>query len=427
MHFACLGVGAGPSNLSLASLLYNRPNIKNIFFDKKTDFTWHDGLQLPGTYLQVSLFKDLVLLADPTSKFSFISYLHAQGRIYQFLNAQFDRVSRREFSDYMKWAGQSNPNIVFGEEVLSVDVDDCFVIETSKRRVTAENISVGVGIKPYLPAIAQGKQSQTQFHVSEFAWRAKDLANKRVVIVGGGQSGAEAFLDSISRSGDSLPSSVKWISRRPNFLPLDDTPFVNDYFMPCFSDLFYSLSQGSRSEFLANNILASDGISEQTLREIYQKIYEQQFVEGRGNLISLIPNRNVTQVLGREGDWRVVAQHNEFESDEVFDAEVIVWATGFRTADMDFLSPIAHRIEREGGEFRVNSDFSTEWDGPAGCRIFMQNASPKQRGLAERNLSLLAWRSQRILERITGTRSQPQLPSFVDWSPAPETQEQKLA
>ncbi|CAN0602546.1 unnamed protein product, partial [Ectocarpus sp. 12 AP-2014] len=56
-----------------------------------------------------------------------------------------------------------------------------------------------------------------------------------------------------------------------------------------------------------------------------------------------------------------------------------------------------------------------------------QNASPKQRGLAERNLSLLAWRSQRILERITGTRTEPQLPSFVEWSPVPEPKEQKLA
>ena len=42
----------------------------------------------------------------------------------------------------------------------------------------------------------------------------------RVGVVGGGQSGAEAFLDLISRTDGALPRRVIWISRRAKLFPL---------------------------------------------------------------------------------------------------------------------------------------------------------------------------------------------------------------
>jgi lysine N6-hydroxylase len=45
----------------------------------------------------------------------------------------------------------------------------------------------------------------------------------------------------------------------------------------------------------------------------------------------------------------------------------------------------------------------------------MQNAARQQRGLAEMNLSLIAWRSQRIVDRIRGVVGPVQRPSFVEW------------
>src|SRR6266567_902234 len=103
-HYNCVGIGVGPANLSLASLLHDQSEVTNLFLEKKDAFGWHDGQQLPGMTLQVSVLKDLVSLADPTNKFSFFAYLHAQGRIYHFINAQFDAVPRQEFRNYMKWA-----------------------------------------------------------------------------------------------------------------------------------------------------------------------------------------------------------------------------------------------------------------------------------------------------------------------------------
>ena len=40
----------------------------------------------------------------------------------------------------------------------------------------------------------------------------------------------------------------------------------------------------------------------------------------------------------------------------------------------------------------------------------------RQRGLADKNLSLLAWRSQRIIDRVRCVRSDDTVPSFIEWS-----------
>ncbi|WP_052868902.1 lysine N(6)-hydroxylase/L-ornithine N(5)-oxygenase family protein [Streptomyces niger] len=417
-QYHCVGVGVGPANLSLASLLHGRPEVRNLFLDRKAAFGWHDDQQIPGATLQVSMFKDLVSLSDPKSPFSFLSYLHDQGRVYHFLNAQFDDVPRLEFRNYLAWASRRNENVVFGENVEEVDFDGVFTVRTDRRTVTAENIVVGVGSRPWVPPIAQDLQGESQFHVNDYLRGARSMAGKRVVVVGGGQSGAEACLDLMSRPDSELPRRISWISRRRNYFPIDDSPFTNDYYMPSHSDYFYGLRPEIRQAFNAQHILSSDGISESTLRDLYQRIYVHRFVQGNPDLVGLHPNREVTGVRsGAAGGWDLSVRHNdEPDGVEHFEADVIIWATGFRPARMDFLAPIADRLERHGEELSIDEHFAVRWDGPADRRIFVQNAARGQRGLADPNLSLNAWRSQRIADRLSGVRSDEQLASFIEWS-----------
>ncbi|CAM5560077.1 hypothetical protein SALBM311S_03599 [Streptomyces alboniger] len=222
----------------------------------------------------------------------------------------------------------------------------------------------------------------------------------------------------IARSGAELPRRVSWISRRRNYFPIDDSPFTNDYYMPDHSDYFYSLGTDVRAAFNAQHILTSDGISEFTLRDIYQRIYVHRFVEGNPDLVGLHPNREVVGVeADAAGGWDITVRHNdEPGAREHFEADVVVWATGFRPAAMDFLAPIADRLERDGDELRIDEDYAVRWDGPADRSIFVQNAARGQRGLADPNLSLNAWRSQRIADRLSGVRSDEQLASFIEWS-----------
>jgi lysine N6-hydroxylase len=417
-HYRCVGIGVGPANLSLASLLHGHPELSNLFLDRKAEFGWHDGQQVPGASLQVSLFKDLVVLSDPTSPFSFLSYLHDQGKIYHFVNAQFDAVPRQEFRNYLAWASQRNENVVFGENVLGVEFDESFLVHTDKRVVTAENIVVGVGSQPWIPEPARNKLGPTQFHVSEFLNRATGLGGKRVAVIGGGQSGAEAFLDLISRSGAELPRRVTWVSRRGNYFPIDDSPFTNEYYTPSYSEYFYGLESATRKALNEQNVLTSDGISESTLRDIYQRCYVHRFINGSQDLLALLPNRTVAEVTeDRVGAWDLTVIGNDHpEAVEHVEVDVIVWATGFRCAPTDFLDPIAHRLAREGEEYRIDQDFAIAWDGPPDRRVFLQNAAREQRGLADPNLSLIAWRSQRILDRLLGIRTDDQLATFIDWT-----------
>ena len=172
-HYGCVGIGVGPANLSLASLLQGHPEISNLFLDRKASFGWHDGQQIPGASLQVSLLKDLVSLSDPTNAFSFLSYLHAQGRIYHFINAQFDAVPRQEFRNYLEWASQTNENVVFGEEVAVGGVRRRLRGRTTRtQRVTADNISIGVGSQPWVPPAARGHWAPLSSTCSEFVDKA---------------------------------------------------------------------------------------------------------------------------------------------------------------------------------------------------------------------------------------------------------------
>lgn len=420
-HYACVGIGVGPANLSLASLMYRHREITNLFLDKKESFGWHDGQQMPDTTIQVSMLKDLVSLSEPTNEYSFISYLHELGRLYHFLNAHFDAVPRQEFRNYMEWACRKNENIVFGHEVLSVGFDRVFIVRTSRATVTADNIVIGVGICPRIPPQVRPLLGDRHFHVSEFLSRARGLGGLRVGVVGGGQSGAEAFLDLISRPGTDLPRRVVWMSRRPNFFPLDDSPFTNDYFMPGYSDYFAALDPARRKAFNTRHVLTSDGISDATLRLIYQRIYTHRFINGHSDLVALYPNRRVIDVTGAPARaWNLTLTHNDHDGlRENVELDVLIWATGFDPAPMDFLDPIKARLEREGDEYKIDDSFAVVWDGPVGHSIFLQNAARGQRGLADPNLSLNAWRSQRILDRLRGVRTEHHLGSFIEWITKP--------
>jgi lysine N6-hydroxylase len=424
-HYRCVGIGVGPTNLSLASLMHSHPEVTNLFLDEKARFEWHDGQQIPGASIQVSMIKDLVSLSEPTSEFSFLSYLYEVGRIYHFLNAQFDAVPRQEFRNYMEWASRKNENIVFGQRVHLVEYQDRFVVRATGMTVTADNIVVGVGVQPWVPPQALAHLGERQFHVSEFLAKASAVGGLRVGVVGGGQSGAEAFGDLISRTGDQSPRRVVWISRRPNYLPIDDSPFTNDYYSPSYSDYFASLDPRTRQALNARDILTSDGISEATLRKIYQRIYTRCFIEGDCDLVALYPNRQVTAVAGAQaGAWNLKLAHHDHDGvSENVELDVVIWATGFRPAPMSFLEPIASRLAREGEEYKVDDSFAVRWDGPAEHNIFVQNAVRGQRGLADPNLSLNAWRSQRILDRLRGVRTEHQLDSFIEWMTKPSSEE----
>ena len=60
--------------------------IRASFVEQQAAFGWHRGMLLDGATMQVSFLKDLVTLRNPTSRVRFLTYLHGQGRLVDFIN-----------------------------------------------------------------------------------------------------------------------------------------------------------------------------------------------------------------------------------------------------------------------------------------------------------------------------------------------------
>src|SRR5690606_41221888 len=110
--------------------------LKTVFLDSKREFSWHPGLLVSGATIQTSHLKDLVTLADPTSRYSFLSYLHAHRRMYRFITAGFEGVPRVEFNDYFRWVSKELKNARFGTAVDSVEhAGDSFTVNCNPEQI----------------------------------------------------------------------------------------------------------------------------------------------------------------------------------------------------------------------------------------------------------------------------------------------------
>src|SRR5690606_3785332 len=120
-HFDAIAIGAGPFNLGFAALTDGLEDLKVAVLDASEKFVWHPGMMLPGTHLQVPFMADLVTMADPTSKHSFLNYLKEQGRIYPFYIRENFYALREEYSNYLAWAATNISSVRFGHRVLEAE------------------------------------------------------------------------------------------------------------------------------------------------------------------------------------------------------------------------------------------------------------------------------------------------------------------
>jgi lysine N6-hydroxylase len=413
-----VGIGVGPANLSLAALLNPHTAIRAAFFDRTLQFQWHPGLMFPEAAIQVPYVKDLVTLVDPTSRFSFLSFLSHANRLYAFVNANFPQVLRREFSEYYDWVCSQLPSVHFNFDVEAVTWDGSdLVVHTQRGLQKGRNVVLGTGRAPSVPECMANKICSTVFHASTFRSRNVPLPGKRLIIVGGGQTGAEVLLH-VLLSSEALPSEVHWVSRRYNFLPLDESPFTNELFVPAYSDYFFQLQSDERSRLLDKQELASDGISQSLLQTIYRRLYELRYCDRSRCGWSLRPGRETIDLTPSAGAWLLTLRHRSTGMIETVPGDVIVVCTGYREGVPPYLEPIRDRINLSDGRLVVDADFAIDWDGPSDRKIYAQNAARVQRGIADPNLSLIAWRSAKIANSIAGRPlyNVQAPPSFVCWS-----------
>ncbi len=399
-----IGIGVGPSNLSTAALLDPVKEINSIFFDAKKEFQWFPGMLFPEATIQVSWLKDLVTLVDPTSKHSFLAFLAHKKRMYRFAMARFPRVKRREFNQYFQWVSQSLDNLNFDTKVESVIFeDDHFKLQHSRGESVSNNIVIAAGQTAKVPACVRPHLCSTVFHGIQFIKDNNAFVDKRVIVVGGGQSGAE-LINQLLLNRAELPASVSWVSRRPNFLPIDDSPFTNEFFTPSYSEYFYHLPDVEKRKLLVQQTLASDGINLDLLEDIYRNLYEIDLIEGKAKFARLHFNNSVIDFKKKGDGWSLICENTTTGIVNEHDADIVIFATGFEYQPPAFLAPIMGRLKTTDFGFEINEHFCIQWDGPAENKIFIQNGARHVRGVADPNLSLVAWRSAKIINCLAGKK-----------------------
>lgn len=246
-------VGFGPASLAVAVAMHDAlasgrklradgSAPKVLFIEKQHDFAWHAGMLLPGAKMQISFVKDLASLRDPRSEFTFLNYLHRQGRLVDFTNLGTFLPARSEYEDYMRWAASFFKSVVhYGHEVVSVSPDNAaaagadsvrsFTVKTKSvqtgqtKSFRGRNVLFATGGQPSLP---QGfpQRHPRVIHSSQYAKVVPQLlrdtsAPYRVAVLGAGQSAAEIF----SNIQKMYPNSETRLIMRQEFLrPSDDSP-----------------------------------------------------------------------------------------------------------------------------------------------------------------------------------------------------------
>lgn len=407
-----IGIGFGPSNLALAIALNEAQSpIDALFLEAQPAFAWHPGMMLPGADMQVSFLKDLVSLRNPASGFSFLSYLHAKGRLERFINRKSFFPSRVEFNDYLAWAaGRLGGVCAYDQRVTGVEPVERhgqvshlrILAEDGAGRVTARlarQIVLAPGGQAHWPEVFAPLRGRPGLsHSNDFLRAALPQVRpgQRIAVLGGGQSACEIFANLANHPAG---LSVDLILRGHALKPADDSPFVNEVFDSAHTDLIHGLPEAARAAFLRDFAGTNYAVTDlDLLQEIYGLLYDQE-VQGQARL-ALRRDTSVVAVRPEGAGLGLTLAGPEGQSEAVYDQ--VILCTGYRR-DLAasclgglapwMLSPIPDRSYR----LPMRPEFHPV--------VHVQGYSEGTHGLSDTLLSLLALRAQEIAASVSRAQS----------------------
>ncbi len=415
-----VGIGFGPSGLALGIAIEEHnaavgPDraVTARFVERQQRFGWHRGMLLPGTTMQVSFLKDLATMRNPHSTFSFVSYLHEQGRLVDFINGKSLFPSRIEFHGYLKWVADRLAHLVtYGTDVVDVrPVLDgervaAFDVVAGDGGVTrARNIVVATGLTPTLP---QGiERSKRVWHTSELLPRLAELGSerpRRFVVVGAGQSAAETT----EHLHDRFPTAeICSVFSRYGYSPADDSPFANQIFDPAAVDTFYGASPDARRMLVDYHANTNYSVVDlELIQELYRRAYQEK-VRGVERLRWINVSR-VTDVHETAGDVVAVIRSLADGETSMLRADAIVFATGYKPSDPAGLlgEAGAYCLRDTEGRLSLRRDYRVETSPLLDGAIYLQGACQDSHGLSSSLLSNTAVRAGEILDSLLAARAQ---------------------
>jgi putrescine N-hydroxylase len=405
-----VGIGVGPFNLALAALADRVEPLRTLFLDRASAFSWHPGLLLDGTTLQVPFLADLVTLVDPTSPWSFLAYLRAHDRLFPFYFAERFHVPRREYDHYCRWVAESLPSVRFAGDVGSVEwVGDLYRIEfrdtgTGERhRVHARHVVLGIGTEPVVPAPFARLLGDTVLHAGGYLDHRENLtAAEDVTVLGSGQSGAEVFLDLLRRR-TGPGQRLTWLTRSPAFAPMEYSKLGLEHFTPDYTRYFHALPEPVRDRLVPAQWQLYKAISAETIAAIHDELYDRGIAGGRVRA-TLMPDVTVTSArLGGEG-VELGCRHGEQDRAFTVRTDRVVLATGYAPRRPAMLDPLADLIARDdAGRWSIDVDHRVRLAAHVTGGLYTQNAELHTHGVGTPDLGLGAHRAATILNSVCGS------------------------
>jgi len=396
------GIGIGPFNLGLAALCQPITPFKSIFFDTRPGFDWHPGLMLDFAKMQVPFYADMVTGADPTSPYSYFSYLKKTGRLYQFSILEDNYISRRDYNDYCIWVAGKLPNLRFGHGVQNITYNASrrlYNIETitvqGPKLFLAKKLVVGTGSVPFVPGFSCGDHPRV-IHSAQYLFKKAEMLEKdAVTIVGSGQSAAEIFYDLIT-CPKKQPMDIAWFTKSARLFPMDTSKFSIEMTSPDYIDYFYNLPNRQKTITLQKQDELYKGINAELLAEIYKVLYYRKSA-GR---ISIQTNCTLKDIKKNYNTMLLALRHTE--QDKIFEHETgfTILATGYKRLIPSFLHPILNRIKQDGhGRYEIARNYSVDHDGKY---IFIQNAELHSHGFNAPDLGMGPYRNATIINAVLG-------------------------
>ncbi|RAS64693.1 L-ornithine N5-oxygenase [Lentzea atacamensis] len=404
MHpiYDIVGIGFGPSNLALAIALTEHNEqagtpVTAVFLERQEAFGWHRGMLLDDATMQVSFLKDLVTMRNPTSRFSFLCYLRDRGRLVDFVNHKTLFPLRVEFHDYFEWAAaQVDDLVTYGAEAVGVEAiqDDLFEVTTATGDVYhARNLVFATGLRPSLPDGVE--LSDHVWHNSQFLHRIGELQHpKRCVVVGAGQSAAEA----VAHLHREFPNAeVCSVFSRYGYSPADDSSFANRIFDPEAVDHYYDAPDAVKQRLMDYHRNTNYSVVDVDLiAQLYRTAYQEK-VLGTERLKMM----NLTRLVAVEESGsgaRAVVQSLVTGEQELIETDLVLLATGY-----DEATPVLGSLDEtcardEQGRLVVGRDYRVQSSLRGG--IYLQGGTEHSHGISSSLLSNVAVRSGEILASV---------------------------
>ncbi|MEP7738724.1 SidA/IucD/PvdA family monooxygenase [Nocardioides sp. 31GB23] len=401
-----VGIGAGPFNLSLAALADPVPDLEVVLLEARDDLSWHAGMMLPESTLQVPFLADLVTLVDPTSRWSFLSFLQQTDRLWPFYVRESFHPLRSEYDDYLRWVGSALGTVHTGQEVVRVRRRTDLPGEPVVHEVTtragrtwrARHLVVGVGSTPRLPRCVAEAGGPAVHTADYLAARERLRRCRTITVVGSGQSAAEVYHDLLLASPDHDHDLV-WVTRSPRFFPMEYTKLTLEMTSPEYSAYFRSLPAHTRDRLLREQRGLYKGISAELVDAISDLHYRLR-VQGHGPRTTLLTS---TSLVGARWDgqhYDLDLHHDESQVPFGLRTDGLVLATGHEPTTPSFLDELRPRLEHDdAGRLLADASYAVD---VTGREVFVQNAEEHTHGFVAPDLGMGAHRSATILNAVAG-------------------------